>query len=73
MVALHPGKGTQGTNIDRHEYETIRDALLAATDERGVIAFRDLAEAVRQPVGSGFEFLSRSMSQRSSWASKHAG
>lgn len=54
VVALHPQKGKQGTNIDRHMYETIKDAILAATEERVVIAFKDLAEAVRSRIAADF-------------------
>jgi hypothetical protein len=55
IVTLHPEEGKQGTNIDRHKYETIRDAILEATQERGTIAFRDLTDAVRERVGGDFQ------------------
>ena len=55
IEALHPHKGKQGTSIDRHKYDTIKDAILAATAEHCVIAFRDLADAVRSRIGADFE------------------
>ena len=54
ILALHPQKGKQGTNIDRYKYDTIKHAILADTREQGVIAFKDLAAAVRARIGPGF-------------------
>jgi hypothetical protein len=55
IQTLHPDEGKVGVNIERHKYESVRDAILAAIAERGQVPFKKLAGEVTARLPQGFD------------------
>lgn len=55
IQTLHPDEDKIGVNIERHKYESVREAILAAIAERGQVPFKDLAGEVTARLPQSFD------------------
>ena len=55
ILALHPDPKKQGVRIDRHKYETIKAAILAAIAGARELPFSQLADAVEARLTAPFD------------------
>lgn len=54
IMTLHP-LGKSGANIDQDKYDTMRQAILDAVQDRGEISFKELIEDVRRRLTGKFD------------------
>ena len=52
-MTLHPA-GKTGVNIDKHKYDTVREAILQALRVGGTLTFNDLTADVRNMLAGTF-------------------
>lgn len=54
ILTQHP-EGKQGVNIDKSNYDLVRQAIVQALAERNEMTFNELREAVGEILGDGFQ------------------
>ena len=55
ILTLHPEPGKSGVNIDRKEYDLVRQAIVESIRARGEITFKALAENVGHRLAGRFD------------------
>ncbi len=55
IMTQHPDASRKGTNIEKHKYDLVREAILSAVQDNGEIAFWDLVAAVEKRLSADFD------------------
>jgi hypothetical protein len=55
IITLHPAEGKSGVNISRQKYDLMREAIIIALDQKGILTFQELRTAVEARLEGRFE------------------
>lgn len=53
-MTKHP-EGKQGVNLDKHKYETIKNAIIEVLKENQTTTFKELTNDVKEKLGNSFD------------------
>ena len=55
IITLHLAEGKSGVNISRLKYNLMREAIIIALDQKGILTFQELRSAVEARLEGRFE------------------